>query len=318
MDQVVDRKLISIVAPFFNEEEGAAIFDLELRSVIRSLEYSYDFEFIYVDDGSSDRTRDVLQVLASASDNTRVISFTRNFGHQIAISAGVAESRGAAVVTLDSDLQDPPSLIPSLLEAWEAGALVVNAVRSSRDGETRFKLYSAEIFYRLINRVSDVTVPRQVGDYRLIDREVAHVLSKLHEPDRFVRGLISWTGYTQVNVEYQRDPRRYGTTKYPLSKMVKLAIDGILSLSSKPLSLLSAALVVLSGALLFASILIIILSSTRPSDVQAGWTSLITLGLIGMALISVSIAVLAAYLARIYRAILKRPLYLKSESKSPL
>ena len=216
------RKLISVVVPVYCEEAVIEQTYEELTRVLRALP-AYHYELIFVDDGSSDGTGTILRRLAGADPCAKLIRFSRNFGHQAAITAGIRRARGNAVVTIDADLQDPPSLIPRMLALWEAGNQVVFARREERQGETWFKRTSAALFYRLLNRLAGIHIPQNTGDFRLIDRRVVDELNRMGEHNRFLRGLVSWVGFRQVAIEYVRNPRRAGETKYPLRKMIRFA-----------------------------------------------------------------------------------------------
>ena len=304
------RPLLSFVVPVYFEQEVLRDFYARLARVMDGLAGRVDCEAVFVDDGSRDASPAILADLAAADPRVRVIYLSRNFGHQLAITAGLDYARGDAVVTIDSDLQDPPEVVPQFLDAWQAGAKVVLGVRRQRAGESAFKLATAKVFYRLLSRLSDVPLTADSGDFRLIDRQVVEALQKVREVDRYLRGIISWLGFQQARVPYDRDARFAGTTKYPLRKMVRLALDGISSFSDKPLRLAShlglsvvavamAALVwVLTGKLLF------------PQTVSQGWASvmIVVLFLGGVQLLS--IGVLGEYVGRIFRQTKDRPLYL--------
>jgi len=299
--------VLSVVAPVFNEIETIDVFYNRIRTVLEGLQQPW--ELILVDDGSRDGSTD--RILALAEEDRRVVPliFARNFGHQIAVTAGLDASRGDAVVIIDSDLQDPPEVIPDLVARWQQGYEVVYAVRSEREGESWFKLFTAGLFYRLISRLTDVDIPLDTGDFRLLDREVVDVMGTMRERFRFLRGMASWVGFRQTGVPYRRAARFAGSTKYPLRKMVRLAVNAVTGFSLVPLQLISTAgVVVLAFSLLLWLVdLILVLTATAvPGILQPGVIALYFLG--GVQLISIGI--LGAYIGRIYDEARNRPLYI--------
>jgi len=233
MDQ---QEKISVVIPVFNEIDVIDICHERLTSVMGGLG-GYTYELVFVDDGSTDATHARLLELHAQDPHLKIIKFSRNFGHQIAVTAGVDEADGDAIVIIDADLQDPPEVIPEMVAKWREGFDVVYGVRKRREGEGRLKLWTAAAFYRLLRRFTNIEIPVDVGDFRLISARAAQYLRQLREKDRFVRGLVSWIGFKQTGVYYERDPRLAGETKYPYRKMIKFAVDGIVSFSSLPLKL---------------------------------------------------------------------------------
>jgi dolichol-phosphate mannosyltransferase len=229
-------KLLTMVIPCFNEEEVIHETMRRLGDFCAQLS-DLDVELVFVDDGSQDRTRSLLKEYAALNERIRVIGFARNFGHQIAVTAGIDAARGDAIVLIDADLQDPPELVHQMIEKWREGYDVVYGTRTERPGESRFKLTTARAFYRLLNRLSSVPIPLDTGDFRLMSRNVADALRSMPERDRFVRGMVSWVGFRQIALPYKRAERFAGTSKYPLRKMIRFATDGILSFSTKPLQL---------------------------------------------------------------------------------
>ncbi|MGH2368990.1 MAG: glycosyltransferase family 2 protein, partial [Chloroflexota bacterium] len=226
------RPVISVVAPAWNEAVTLPEFVGRMAGVLEGI--GEPWEIVLVDDGSTDETRRVLHELHEQESRVKALSFSRNFGHQVAITAGVDYARGDAIVVIDSDLQDPPEEVPRLVERWRDGYQVVYAVREARAGETWFKKLTASLFYRLIRRIANVDIPIDTGDFRLLDRRAAEALRALREQHRYVRGLAAWVGFRSVGVPYQRAPRHAGETKYPLRKMVRFALDGITNFSYLP------------------------------------------------------------------------------------
>ena len=227
-------KKISVVIPMYYEEEVAQECYNKMTKVLENIK-DYDYEIICVNDGSKDKTLSILEKIAENDKRVKVISFSRNFGHQCAVTAGLKYVTGDAIVIIDADLQDPPELIPEMLKLWENGNEVIYGKRKTRDGESKFKLLTAKMFYNTLNALSDVEIPKDTGDFRLVDRKVVDVINSLPEHNKFLRGLFSWVGFEQKAFEYERKERFAGKTKYPLKKMLKLASDGIIGFSTKPL-----------------------------------------------------------------------------------
>jgi dolichol-phosphate mannosyltransferase len=266
-------------------------------------------ELIFVNDGSKDRTMDILRSIAEKDLNVKIIDFARNFGHQTAVTAGVFHSNGDAVVNIDADLQDPPELIIDMINKWLQGYDVVYAKRKKRKGETWFKLTTAKYFYRFLSYMSDVNIPTDTGDFRLMDRKVVESFKLMPERNRFVRGMISWVGFNQTYIEYERDERFAGETKYPLKKMIKFASDGIIAFSSKPLRFmtgLGCATIVLAFIILIYSLIIKFFGTSA----EPGWTSLMVAITFFSGVQLLSIGVLGEYIARIYDESKNRPLYI--------
>lgn len=303
--------MISIVGPVYNEAEGLPHFHERLVNAARSLGMPY--EIIYVNDGSRDRSLEVLRELRRADPNVKIVDFSRNFGHQLAITAGMDHASGDACVVIDTDGQDPPELIPKLVEAWKAGHEVVYAVRTRREGETLFKLATAALFYRLMRRITTVDIPLDAGDFRLVDRRVLEVLRDMRETHRFVRGMTSWAGYRQTKVEYPRAERAFGSTNYPLVKMLRFAVDGITAFSHAPLrwvtylGLGASALSALVGAW------VVYVRLFNDRAVQ-GWASLMVIVLLMGGLNLIAMGVIGEYLARIFDEVKRRPLYVVREA----
>ena len=229
-------KKISIVIPMYNEHEIANMCYKRINEVIKQLN-NYEYEIIFINDGSKDNTQLILEEIAKEDKNVKILSFSRNFGHQAAVTAGIKYVTGDAIVIMDADLQDPPELIPDMLKLWEDGNEVIYGKRKARKGESLFKLMTPKINYNTLNAFSDVDIPKDTGDFRLVDRKVVDTINNLPEHNKFLRGLFSWVGYKQYAYEYERQERKAGKTKYPLKKMLKLASDGIVSFSTKPLKI---------------------------------------------------------------------------------
>ena len=301
-----ERVVISVVAPVFNEQETLPHF---YQRVIATMEnIGEPFELVLVNDGSVDTSQEVLATLQRRDARVRVISFSRNFGHQAAISAGLEYERGQAVVIIDSDLQDPPEVIAQMVARWQGGAEVVYAQRSKRVGETRFKLLTASLFYRLIARITAVNIPRNTGDFRLLDRAVVDHLVALPEHHRFMRGLSAWVGFRQEAVLYERAERFAGTTKYPLRKMIRFSLDAITGFSFAPLQLATTFGFGLAGLSLLSIGVAVVLRLTTGAIVGQASTLILVLFLGGIQLIFLGI--IGEYLGRIYDEVRGRPLYI--------
>lgn len=303
--------LISVIVPCYNEEQVIVETNRQLVAALAALD-ELDFEIVYVDDGSADKTVELLRAIQNGDKHARVVLLSRNFGHQLAVSAGLEHAAGDAVVIIDADLQDPPEVIPEMVARWRDGYHVVYGMRTDRPGETAFKLWTAKLFYRFINRLSKVQIPLDVGDFRLLDRKVVDVLLAMPERDRFLRGMVSWIGFRQVAVMYARAERRAGESKYPLLKMLQFAADGVLSFSLTPLRM---ALWVgfLSIGLAFAGILYALIIRLYTNDWVRGWTSIFTAVLfIGGAQL-VTLGIIGEYIGRIYAEVKRRPLYVVEE-----
>lgn len=304
-------KLLSMVIPCYNEE---AVIHETMRRLTNFCEQlcDLDVELLFVDDGSRDQTRTILKEYAARDGRTRVIGFARNFGHQIAVTAGIDAAQGDAIVLIDADLQDPPEVVHQMIEKWREGYDVVYGTRTERPGESRFKLLTARAFYRLLNRLSNVPIPLDTGDFRLMSRNVANVLRSMPERDRFVRGMVSWVGFRQIALPYKRAERFAGTSKYPLRKMIRFATDGILSFSTKPLQL-AVGLGLVAASLALVGIVYSLFMRIFTSIWIEGWTALMiaVLFLGGVQLICVGI--LGEYIGRIYNEVKGRPLYIADE-----
>ena len=303
----------SVVAPVYNEQELVEKFYQRVRDVMENLGESW--ELVLVNDGCRDQSPQLMDALhAQDPEHVVILHFARNFGHQIAITAGMDHARGDAVVVIDSDLQDPPEVIPDLIAKWREGYEVVYAVRAEREGETWFKLFTARLFYRIIQSLTDVVIPMEAGDFRLLDRNALDALKRMRERHRFVRAMVSWIGFRQIGVPYKRHARTAGETKYPFRKMFRLALDAITGFSIFPLKLAQwfgmAAVGV--GILLALVLLVIRLGGTAPLAGQ-GLTASLVLFMGGVQLLGIGI--LGEYIGRIYDEIRDRPLYIVREIK---
>ena len=303
--------LVSVVIPCMNEQE---VLRETNRRVVTFLEQaSVHFEIIYVDDGSTDATSDVLRELQAQDGRLRVVRFSRNFGHQIAITAGLEHATGDAVIIIDADLQDPPEVIPEFLAKWQDGYDVVYGVRTGRDGETAFKLGTAKFFYRFISRLSDTRMPLDAGDFRLLDRRAVAALLSMPERDRFVRGMVSWVGFSQVGVPYQRASRAAGKTKFSLFKMVRFALDGIFSFSILPLRLATWSGFVASGISLLGIIIVLLDKYFAVPGMVKGWSSTVIAVLFIGGVQLICLGIIGEYVGRIYGESKGRPLYIVRE-----
>jgi dolichol-phosphate mannosyltransferase len=302
---------ISIVAPNYNESASVPEFYRRVCQVMEKL--GEPWELVWVDDGSTDSSTEQIRELAGQDSRIRPVIFARNFGHQIAVTAGLDYSRGQAVVIMDSDLQDPPEVIPDLIARWREGFEVVYAVRTEREGESWFKLATASLFYRLIYRITDVDIPLDAGDFRLLDRKVVNVLNQMRERHRFLRGMSVWVGFRQTGVPYKRAARFAGETKYPLKKMIKFASDAITGFSYFPLQV-ATYFGFLAAGLSILAIPIVILARLigRQAFLGQATTLIAVLFLGGVQLISLGI--LGEYIGRLYDEVRNRPLYIVRES----
>lgn len=302
-------KKISIVVPMYYEEEVARECYNRLKNILDKIE-NYNYELIFINDGSKDKTLSILEEIAKKDENVKIISFSRNFGHQCAVTAGLQYVTGDAIVIIDADLQDPPELIPEMLKLWEEGNEVIYGKRKSRDGESKFKLLTASMFYKTLNALSDVDIPKDTGDFRLVDRKVVDVINALPEHNKFLRGLFSWVGFKQTPFEYERKERFAGKTKYPLKKMLKLAQDGIFNFSTKPLKVVGT-MGIISIAISVIILIYAILSYIfNWNNLTAGWTSLMVTMTFLSGMILISLWMIGEYIGRIYDETKRRPQYI--------
>lgn len=298
----MSKPTLSVVVPVYNEEE---VINESYRRLTEVLEKTGEtYELIFVNDGSRDRTLELALEICANDKRVKLIDFARNFGHQLAITAGMDASSGDAVVVIDADLQDPPEVIPLMLEKWREGYEIVYGKRLKRQGESAFKKLTAKVFYRTLDKLTDVDIPVDTGDFRLIDRKVCDALKKVPEHNRYVRGIVSWLGYKSCPVEFERQKRFAGTTKYPLKKMIRFASDAIMSFSYKPLKLATlfgslALLTSVVGLILYA-----IFGLLNPV------TSLLIAAIFFAGLLFICLGIVGSYIARMCDEVRNRPLYL--------
>lgn len=296
------KPIYTIIAPVYNEKDCLHVLYERVSEVMDRTEKPW--ELILVDDGSSDGSSEIMRGLAEKDPRIRCVWFARNFGHQIAVTAGMDQALGDAVVVIDADLQDPPEVILQLIEKWKEGYEVVYAVRKERDGESWFKKATASLFYRLIDKIADVRIPLDTGDFRLYDRKVINVMKQMPEKNRFLRGMSSWVGFRQIGVEYHREERYAGTTHYPLKKMLKLALTAITGFSTIPLQLAAWTGAVITGLSVIAFIINLI--------VKGGCGTMISVFFMG-GIILIFLGIIGEYLGRIYDEARNRPLYITRE-----
>jgi len=301
----------SVVAPVYNEIAILPEFYRRVKEVMDST--GEEWELVLVDDGCTDGSTDKIRELAEMDKHVRPVIFARNFGHQIAITAGWDYARGEAVVTIDSDLQDPPEVILNLIEKWKEGYEVVYAVRTEREGESWFKLWTASLFYRLIYRITDVKIPLDTGDFRLMDRKVVNVINTMRERHRFPRGMSAWVGFKQIGVDYKRAARQAGETKYPFRKMLRLALNAVTSFSYFPLQVATYVGFVSAGIAILAIPIVIYMRMTGSQAFFGQATTLISVLFLGGVQL-ISLGILGEYIGRLYDEAKGRPLYIVSEA----
>jgi len=302
--------LLSIIVPIYSEENVINEFYSRIKLALSSLERKINYEIIFVNDGSKDRSLDLLKCLNSKDGSVKIINFSRNFGHQIAITAGLDYANGDAVVIIDGDLQDPPELIPEMLSKWVSGYKVVFAVRRKRKKEAIFKKAAAKIFYRILNLLSDINIPVDTGDFRLMDKSVVSVLREMREENRYVRGLAAWVGFSQIGIPYDRDPRYAGRRKYTIVKSLGLSLNGLTSFSEKPLVVLSfIGFFIVSISFIYA-FWIGIIKIVNKGFIVHGWTALMIVIIFFGGVQLFSIGIVGQYIGRIYCEVKRRPLYI--------
>jgi len=301
----------SVIAPVYNEAESLNELYKRIKEVLATTQEPW--ELILVDDGSQDGSTTIISELAKQDERVRAVIFARNFGHQIAVTAGLDYSRGQAVVIIDADLQDPPEVILQMIDKWREGYEVVYAVRSEREGESWFKTFTASLFYRMIYRITEVKIPLDTGDFRLMDRKVVNVLNMMRERHRFLRGMSAWVGFRQTGVEYKRAARYAGTTKYPFSKMFRLALNAITSFSYFPLQMATYVGFVAAGISIIAIPIVIILRITGYHELIGQASTLISVLFLGGVQL-ISLGILGEYIGRLYDEAKGRPLYIVREA----
>lgn len=307
--------VLSVVVPLYNEEANVPPLVARVGDILDALPDHPSYEIVLVNDGSTDQTADRIRDELKRRPNVVFVNLSRNFGHQLAATAGLDVSRGEAIVLMDGDLQDPPELIPQFYERWRRGYDVVYATRRTRKGEGRFKLATARAFYRIMRRLTNVSIPMDTGDFRLMSRRVVDVLKRARERHRFLRGMVSWAGFNQTAVEYDRDERRYGKSKYPFSKMLKFAIDGVTSFSDVPLRMASYLGFTVSTAAFIYAIVIVVFKAFHlgTPEYTRGWASTMVAILFLGGVQLIGIGILGEYIARINDEVKGRPLYLISD-----
>lgn len=307
-----NKPILSVVVPLYNEEEVINESYKRLKAVLDEIGEPY--EVVMVNDGSRDKTALLATAICEKDENFKLLNFSRNFGHQIAITAGMDYTSGNAIVVIDADLQDPPEVIKEMFIKWREGYDVVYGKRSKRHGETFFKKITAKMFYRFLRTITDVDMPTDVGDFRLIDKKVKEALSLVNEKNRYIRGIISWLGFKQTSVEFVRDKRFAGETKYPLKKMIKFATDAIISFSNKPLKIASYVGITLSF-FSFIYLIIVIVQKVLGFTV-AGWASILAVNLLFNGVILVILGIIGEYIGRIYDEAKNRPLYIVATKRN--
>jgi dolichol-phosphate mannosyltransferase len=309
------RPTFSIVVPLYNEAENVAPLLARISAAIEPIRAQFDHEIVLVNDGSTDGTLAAIRAEMHRRSAIVLVNLSRNFGHQLAATAGIEIATGDAVILMDGDLQDPPELIEDFLRKWREGYDVVYAVRRTRKGESRFKLFTARAFYRIIKRLTKIAIPLDTGDFRLMSRRAVEAVRRLPERHRFLRGMVSWVGFNQAAIEYDRDVRYAGETKYPLSKMLRFAMDGITSFSDVPLRFASYFGFTVSVIAFVYAVIVIVLKmfSLKPVFYTPGWASTIVAVLFLGGVQLMSLGILGEYLGRVYDEVKGRPLYIISD-----
>ena len=307
-EEAATGSLISYVLPVYDEQDGLRRFHRELLAATATRP-DLEYEFVYVNDGSRDGSLQVLRELAEADPRVRVLDFARNFGHQIAITAGLDHAEGDAVVVMDTDLQDPPAVSIEMIDAWRGGAEIVSARRRTRR-DTRFKRLTAHSYYRLLHNLAEVDIPVDTGDFRLLDRRAAEELRGYRERSRFIRGMVASMGFQQEEVLFDRDERAAGETKYPLRKMVRLAADGVTGFSTAPLKLITRIGFLSLGLAALGILYAVALRLFFPQITVSGWTMIMVVMLFLGGVQMLSLGVIGSYIGRIYDEVRQRPLYI--------
>ncbi len=312
--KTTNRHLVSVVIPIYNEFETLPELISRLDKTIQT-HPGFEWEVLFVNDGSSDGSTQLLSDFTHRYSWASALHLSRNFGHQTAISAGIDFAGGDAVIVMDGDLQDPPELLPQMIETWLSGYDVVYATRKHREGETPFKLLTAKLFYRLLKKFSDVEIPLDTGDFRLMSRPVVNAFSMMRERNRFIRGMVSWVGFSQTALYYERDKRNYGETKYTLFKMIRFAVDGLLSFSTVPLQWITTLGFIIS-AISFLAVLAVFYVSLVLQVTLPGWSSIMVAILMMGGIQLVCMGMIGEYVGRIFDEVRNRPLYLLSKIDS--
>ncbi|MGJ3238206.1 MAG: glycosyltransferase family 2 protein [Anaerolineae bacterium] len=302
----------SIVAPVYNEEGNLRTFYQRVADTMNAL--NEPWELVLINDGSQDESLALMRILAEEDTHVKYVNFARNFGHQIAVTAGIDFATGDAVILIDSDLQDPPEVIPDLIAQWKQGYEVVYAVRKERHGESWFKLTTAKMFYRILYRITDVSIPLDTGDFRLMDAKVANVLRQMREHNRFIRGMTSWAGFKQTGVNYVRDARQWGETKYPIGKMLGFALDAVTGFSFFPVQIMAYASAVLAVLAIIVAIVISVLRLGLGAEFFGGQATTIVLLLLLSSFQLLFLFFMGQYVARIYDETRNRPLYVVADT----
>ncbi len=305
------KPVLSVIVPVYNEEAVINESYKRLTDTLKNLETTY--ELIFINDGSRDKSAIHINDIIKKDRNVRLLNFSRNFGHQAAITAGMEYARGDAIVIIDADLQDPPEIIPEMMKLWKEGNDVVYGKRLKRKGETLFKKITASIYYRILKSMTSFEIPLDTGDFRLIDRKVNEAMKSLPERSRYVRGLISWVGFKQTAVEYVRDERFAGETKYPLKKMIKFAVDGICAFSYKPLKLATYLGLIIS-AISFIYLVVVLYQKLFTNSTVEGWASIIAIVLLTQGIVLIVLGLMGEYIGRIFDEMKHRPIYIVKEA----
>lgn len=309
------KKTVSLVVPIYNEADILPELTRRIQDIL-ACQPRFDWEVLYINDGSSDGSTELLSQLAEAHPWLTVLHFSRNFGHQIAISAGIDYATGDAVILMDGDLQDPPELIPDMLAMWEEGTDVVYATRAHREGESFFKRFTASAYYRFLKSFADIDIPLDTGDFRLMSRGVVNAIGSMKEKNRFIRGMVSWVGFRQAPIYYERDKRYGGETKYTLLKMTRFAMDGLLSFSKVPLQWITNLGFLISCVSFVGTLLVLYLKLFTRVPFESGWASLM-IGILMLGGIQlICLGMIGEYLGRVFDEVRDRPLYLISRIDS--
>ena len=305
------KRTISYIFPIYNESGNIGVLYKTISDLLRGNK-KYEYELIFINDGSRDNSLELLKGLQAKDKRITVIDFSRNFGHQIAVTAGLDYARGDAVIIMDADMQDPPKVSFELVKKWEEGFEVVYAQRRTRK-DTWFKKFTADMFYRVLQKLADIDIPRNTGDFRLVDRKVVDAIKRFKEHNRFLRGMVSYVGFKQVAVQFDRDERHAGETGYPLKKMLKFAADGIFSFSTYPLKLIRNLGFFIAGLAFLGILYAIVMKIVFPDVTIAGWTFIVVSVLFIGGIQLVMLGLLGSYIGRIYTEAQNRPLYMISE-----